>query len=196
MSTPRFNERKATQVAARLLTLAPGRRLPYMSLIKLMYFADREALARWATPITDDCYYSLDHGPILSHVKNLIDEGPILRDGYWTAFISAPANYMVDLIDDPGVEQLSRAELAVIDEIFERYGKLNRWELRDETHKLPEWKDPEGSAIPIRLEEILEATGLSSECAQEVAAEIQSIRKVQELLSQPVAPIRASVSVG
>lgn len=179
-----FKEQKATQVAARFLSLAPGRRLPYMSLIKLMYFADREALARWASPITDDHYYSLDNGPILSGVKELIDEGPSFEDGFWASFISAPANYMVDLIDDPGVSELSKAEIALIDEIFERYGKLNRWQLRDETHKLPEWKDPEGSAIPIRIEDILEATGLSPVDAREAAAEIQSIRKVQALLSQ------------
>lgn len=179
----RFNEKKATQVAARLLTLAPGRRLPYMSLIKLMYFADREALARWASPITDDRYYSLDNGPILSHVKDLIDEGPSLTGGFWASFISAPANYMVDLIDDPGVSELSKAELALIDEIFVKYGKLNRWQLRDETHNLPEWKDPEGSAIPIRIEDILEATGLSAADAREAAAELQSIRNVQAFLS-------------
>jgi uncharacterized phage-associated protein len=179
-----FNEKKATQVAARLLTFAPGRRLPYMSLIKLMYFADREALACRASPITDDLYYSLDKGPILSRVKDLIDEGPSLSEGFWTSFISAPANYMVDLIDDPGVSELSKAELAIIDDVFAKYGKLNRWELINETHKLLEWKDPEGSAIPIRLEDILVATGLGSADAREAAAELQSIREVHAFLSR------------
>jgi uncharacterized phage-associated protein len=179
-----FNEKKATQLAARLLGASPGRRLPYMSLIKLMYFADREALARWASPITDDGYYSLDNGPILSAVKDLIDEGPGCEIGFWTSFISAPANYMVELIDDPGTSELSKAEITLIDEIFARYGSLNRWQLRDESHKLGEWKNPEGSAIPISIEDILEATGLQPAQAREAASEVRSIRKVQALFSR------------
>jgi uncharacterized phage-associated protein len=182
-----FNEKKATQLAARFLALAPGRRLPYMSLIKLMYFADRGAIERWATPITNDQYYSLDNGPILSAVKDLIDEGPsCLEPGFWASFISAPSNYMVDLIDDPGVSELSKAELALIDEVYQKYGKLSRWELRDETHTLKEWKNPEGSAIPISIEDILEATGLSSKDARQAAAELRSVRQVQQLLSRQV----------
>lgn len=179
-----FNEKKATQVAAKLLSMAPGRRLPYMSLIKLMYFADREALASWASPITNDAYYSLDNGPILSAVKDLIDEGPGCYDGFWTAFISAPSNYTVDLIDDPGTSELSKAELALIEAIFAKYGNMNRWQLRDETHKLPEWRNPEGSAFPIYIEDILKATGLAAEEAREAAAELKSIRKVQALFSK------------
>jgi len=60
----KFDERKATQVAARFLAAAGGT-LPYMSLIKLMYFMDREALFQWGAPVTNDTYFSLDHGPIL-----------------------------------------------------------------------------------------------------------------------------------
>lgn len=179
-----FNEKKATQVAARMLTLAAGRRLPYMSLIKLMYFADREAFSQWAAPITYDRYYSLDHGPVLSAVKDLIDEGPSGEGSYWSTFISPPANYMVELIDSPGEDELSKAEITIIDNIFSMYGQLNRWDLVDKTHELPEWKDPKGSALPISVKDILEGVGYSAEEAQEAAAELQSVSTVHAFLSR------------
>lgn len=46
-----------------------------------------------------------------------------------------------------------------MDEIFRQYGQLTRWELVDLTHKLPEWKNPQGSAIPIQYRDILNAGG-------------------------------------
>lgn len=38
---------------------------------------------------------------------------------------------------------------------------MNRWQLVRLTHKLPEWKDPQGSAIPINYRDILKAGGKS-----------------------------------
>jgi len=70
----RFNERKATQVAAQFLRLRGGR-MSYMKLIKLMYLADREALLRWGRPISTDRYVSMDKGPVLSRVLDLATDG-------------------------------------------------------------------------------------------------------------------------
>ena len=49
----RFNERRATEAAARFLKLRGGR-MKYLKLIKLLYFLDREALLRWGRPVTTD----------------------------------------------------------------------------------------------------------------------------------------------
>ena len=46
-----------------------------MKLMKLLYFADPEALIRWGSPITADTFYSMDRGPVLSHVLTLVTEG-------------------------------------------------------------------------------------------------------------------------
>ena len=179
-----FNETKATQVAAQLLRAAPGRRLSYLSLIKLMYLADRTALERWASPITNDKYYSLDYGPVLSNVLNLINLGPRFENGSWSVFISAPTNYMVELVDEPGISELSQAEVDLIDETFASYGKLSKWDLVELTHGLQEWKDPEGSAIPISIEDILEATGMKADEARETAADLKSIRQVHAIFAK------------
>jgi hypothetical protein len=109
MARPPFDERKATQVAARFLAAAPGQRLPCLKLIKLVYFADREALLRWGAPMTNDRYYSLDHGPVLSRVKDLLVEEHPERD-FWSTHISSPSSYVIQLLDEAGNDRLSRAE--------------------------------------------------------------------------------------
>jgi uncharacterized phage-associated protein len=154
---PRFNEKKATQAAARFLLLS-GRKLPYIRLLKLMYFMDREALIRWGEPVTNDRYFSLDRGPILSAVKNLIYDEPEAPT-FWNAHISSPSNYMIELIDEPGNEELSAAEEHLIEEIHNQYGHLDRWQLVKKSHELPEWDDPHGSSNPIEIDDILKAAG-------------------------------------
>jgi hypothetical protein len=49
--------------------------------------------------------------------------------------------------------------MGLLDEIFKAHGRKTRWELVDLTHKLPEWKDPQGGAIPITARDILKAGG-------------------------------------
>ena len=90
----RFNEVKATQAAARILRNRGGR-MSYMKLIKLLYLADREALARWGRNITTDNYVSMPHGPVLSHVLDLITDqpNPFLAETFWARHISEPERY-------------------------------------------------------------------------------------------------------
>jgi uncharacterized phage-associated protein len=107
----RFNEKKATQVAAQLLRLRGGR-MSYMKLIKLMYLADREALLRWGRPISTDRYVSMDKGPVLSRVLDLATDGDDpSRPAIWSEQIGEPVSYAVELKADPGNDELSEAEI-------------------------------------------------------------------------------------
>jgi uncharacterized phage-associated protein len=177
----RFNERKATEAAAFLLRLRGGR-MHYLKLIKLLYLADREALLRWGVPITTDRYVSMDHGPVTSKIYNLIvDEGD---KPFWSEYVSAPADYQVTLLRDAPADQLSRAEESLLQEIFSRYGHLYRWDLVDVVHKLPEWKDPNGSAIPISIRDILQGGGLSPDEADAIVHELDAEGTAQESLRE------------
>ncbi len=66
--------------------------MSYMKLIKLLYLADREALARWGRPITTDSYVSMKHGPVLSEVLNLITD-PLSDQTFWARHISEPEHF-------------------------------------------------------------------------------------------------------
>src|SRR4029077_8119875 len=72
----RFNEAKAAQAAARLLKLRGGR-MSFLKLIKLLYVVDREALLGGGRPVTTDQYVSMDKGPVLSKIYDLITDQPI-----------------------------------------------------------------------------------------------------------------------
>lgn len=181
----RYREDKATQAAARLLSREGGR-MNHMKLIKLLYLAEREAIVRYGRPITFDWYYSLPHGPVLSYTLNNInsENGP-KEEGYWAAVISERRGHQVGLKDrscDPPNDQLSPAEEALLDEIFEKYGHQNQWQLRDFSHTLPEWQDPKGSSLPIHLRDILLAEGFTDDDVAEIEEDLRAEEEAARLL--------------
>jgi uncharacterized phage-associated protein len=169
---PRFQEEKATQAAAHLLRLRGGK-MSYMKLIKLLYLAEREALARFGAPLTFDSYVSMPYGPVLSATLDRINEPEMYRNGYWSQHISPKRQYEVALRNPSAVpnSQLSPAEEALLDEVFARFGKMNRWDLVKYTHTLPEWTDPQGSSLPIAPDDILVSEGYSEKDVAEMRAE-------------------------
>jgi len=179
----RFDEAKATQTAAYFLALRGGQ-MHYIKLIKLMYLADREALLRWGAPITGDRHVSMDNGPVLSKVLSLITDDR--AKPVWSNFISAPlGEYEVRLLKPAPTDRLSRAEESLMREIFDEYGHRNRWDLIDNVmHKLPEWRNPSGSAIPITFREILAAGGESEDEIHAVLKELHSIASDEERIAR------------
>lgn len=164
-----FKERKAAQAAAHLLVRRGGSH-NYMALIKLLYLADRQALIEAGKPITGDRPFSLPHGTVLSRILELINTGEESEINPWFEYISDAQNYEVGLaIETPDSEELSEYELGVLNDIDSKFGHLNQWQLRKLTHKLPEWVDPEGSSIPIRIETILESANKSEQEIKRIA---------------------------
>lgn len=154
-----------------------------MKLIKLLYLADREALARWGRSITTDVYVAMPHGPVLSQVLDLINEEPDPGaddvESAWSRYISEPDHYEVSLKKDevPG-DLLSEAEDGLLDEIFAKYGHLTRWQLRDFVHTLPEWRDPQGGALPITVADILKAQQKSPEEIRAVESDLAELARI------------------
>jgi uncharacterized phage-associated protein len=158
--------------------------MSYMKLLKLLYLTDRESLLRWGRPLSTDVHVSMDHGPVLSQTLDLIYEGPNGEQGvFWARYISAPANYEVTLKEKAPNDELSRAEEKLIASIFEKFGQISRWQIRDYVHTLPEWIDPYGSAIPIHYGSILRAGGKTDEEIEAVLGELRGIQHLQSCLA-------------
>jgi hypothetical protein len=51
---------------------------------------------------------------------------------------------------------------------------MSQWELRDYSHRLPEWRDPRGSSLPIAIQDILLGEGFTQEEASEVVETLQA----------------------
>ena len=155
-----FRQEKTTQAAARLLSLRGGR-MSYMKLLKLLYLADRKAFVELGRPITYDRYVSMPQGPVLSQTYNLmVAEDPPSEGSYWRRFISEPSHYEVSLMQTAPNGELSPAQERILDGVFEEFGKMGRWELVEFMHRLPEWKDPHGSSVPMSVHEVLRGAGL------------------------------------
>ncbi len=171
-----YQEEKATEAAARLLHKRGGK-MSHMKLIKLLYLVDREAYVRWGRPITYDSYVSMPHGPVLSFTLDRINEPEYSEGAYWHEHIAPKENHEVRLTGRaiPN-EHLSPAEEALIDEVFAKYGRMNRWELRDFTHTLPEWEDPKGSSRLIDPADILRNSGYSDEQIRDIENDLEETR--------------------
>ena len=179
----RFNEVKATQTASRLLRLRGGK-MSYLKLIKLLYIVDREALIRWGRTVTTDRHVSMPKGPVVSQIYELItgDEPPG-GETFWRRHISAPKQFEIELDHDPGDDELSGAEEALIAEVFDEHGHKGRWELVRFTHDLPEWQDPCGSSLPISYRDILRAARKTEAEIAAVESEIESLAVTEALVA-------------
>ncbi len=111
----------------------------------------------------------MPHGPVNSATLNLINDEPDpTAPSYWHQFISERREYDVHLRTSPGTSALSAFEVAIIDQVFAEFGHMGKYALRDLTHTLPEWCNPEGSSLPIHIHEILEHEGFSEDDAREI----------------------------
>ena len=181
-----FNEAKTTQAAARLLNDA-GVPMNFMVLMKMLYLADRAALMKHGRSITNDTYYAMFLGPVLSTTHDLAtEEQPPEEEHFWPRFISSRENYKVGLLDDPGEGELSDAELKILDAIFEKFKNylndpfgLPKW-MHD---NLPEVKEvPRGERIDLPMLEVLQGTKKSEEEIATLIDELEMLDKVDAIV--------------
>jgi uncharacterized phage-associated protein len=181
----RFNQKKAAHAACVFLALRGGR-MSYLKLIKLLYLLDRTALQRWDRPVTGDRYVSMKLGPVLSNVRDLIVwEQPREQQDLWHRLIRNSDNFEVELAESKvEPDSLSQREIALAEEIFKKFGQMDRWQLAEYTHTLPEWKEPENesSGCPLEYEEILTALGRRPEEVAEICREIRDLNEDASLL--------------
>jgi len=181
-----FNQRKVAQMAAFLLDRGKGR-MNYLKLMKLLYLGDRESLKRHGEPISGDRYVSMDHGPVLSQTLNLINGAVEFEEQGWDYWIADKADYVVSLrrkISRDALDELSKAELEILEAVYAKFGKWDQWKLRDYTHRYcAEWQDPEGSSIPIDIVDIFKALGRKPAEAKKLAGRIEHDRRIDRLFA-------------
>lgn len=111
---------------------------------------------------------SMPHGPVLSttldHMNGMLAS---CEDG-WDSWIADRQGHFLALRDPQRVRseedllELSDADVEVLADVWNRFGALDQWALRDWTHEhCPEWTDPEGSSVPISHEKLLAALHFS-----------------------------------
>ena len=170
-----FDERKAAQTAAFFLLKATqrGANITILKLMKLMYLAERSSYKEYGEPIIGDALVSMPNGPVLSKTLDLINFGAQENlDGGWDSLIADRSGR--DMILKPtatiksenDLKELSESDIEILQSIWDDFGNKSAFWLRDYTHdanNCPEWEDPDGSSVPIKLENLLGIIGFSDE---------------------------------
>jgi len=160
-----FDAKKAAHMSAYLLFQAGGT-MSHMKLIKLLYLAERESLRRCGWFMSNDVLVSLPHGPILSNTLYLIN-GDIDNSETWNQLISDKTDHTISLKRDIQLEELdelSIADVEVLEDTWQKFGNKDQWELRDYTHdpkNCPEWENPGKGSKPISLKTLLASVDFS-----------------------------------
>ena len=173
---------KVAQMAACLIILA-GEALDKLRLLKLLYLAERESLARFGYPIANDEIRSMKRGLVMMGTLKLMsrDMDPVCH-----RYIMRGPSRMYSVvagITEAELDSLSEYDLQVLNDVWAKYQALTGAELADNVHHaLPEWTDPgDRSDVPVSYAEILEGLGRNRDEAADLAADIDYFRETDQL---------------
>jgi len=117
--------------------------------MKLFYFLDFMHLKKYGTPVTYDTYVKLEHGPIPSFIKNLVDtatddiDSSMLAD---TIHIERPEGTdMYRVLPNRRFTEADRGyfsenELEILEQVCKRFGNKNTKYIEDASHAESSWK--------------------------------------------------------
>ena len=177
----RFQEDKAVDAATHLLRRHGGS-ITRLVLIKLLYFAEREAASRHNRPICGGHYVSMDQGPVLSEVYNLIKGEQLSQE--WAARIASSGRDVI-LVKDFQPSAVSEAELDVLDAVYGEWGSRTVGDILNHAHhNLPEWQHPSGSSLPIEPTAFLKAIGKTDQEICEIAEEVREENYFHQLFTE------------
>jgi uncharacterized phage-associated protein len=138
-----------------------------------------------------DRLVSMPHGPVLSiaynHMSGELESVP----GGWDSWIADRAEHNLDLRDRAALKlheddllELSDADLAVLSDIWQRFGQMSASGLRNWTHdNCPEWKDPEGSMIPMTPQDLFAALKFTPARKHDALARLQAESEVNAVFA-------------
>ncbi len=182
-----FTGEKIAQMAA-FFTSQAGGEIDILKLMKLLYLADRESFNRYGAPISYDRMVSMDHGPVLSRAYDLVKGCVGGPDGeQWDSWISDRANHRVSLIREAArnnLDHLSDADIEILESIWAQFGAMDKWEIVEYTHEhLGEWRNPNGSSLPINGFDLLRELGKSEEESAAIAEDIREQREIHAAIA-------------
>jgi uncharacterized phage-associated protein len=178
----KFNLEKAVEAAATLLKL-DCKPMGHLALMKMLYISDRVALDELEQAICGGHYVSMRFGPVLSEAYDLIKYKSVKDLYLWKKYISPRNGHFVKLLADPGNENLCEAEEDILRTVYSTHGHLDRFKVANWTHQFAEWKNPHGSSLPIRVEDILRNLGKSEKEILEIQHEVEREAHFDQLLN-------------
>lgn len=180
-----FKPNKTKQMIGYFIKKSDGE-INYTKLLKLLYISDRISLDKRGFPMTYDSYFSMKNGPVLSNTYNQIKDTKTNGSGSceWRSNLhrSEKNQYYVTWTGDYEYELLSKADLNIMKDVWEEFGKYDVWKLIEHVHTFQEWEHPGTSSRPIPYQKLLTTLGYDEDEAQEIAEEISNEKSIKEFL--------------
>jgi uncharacterized phage-associated protein len=134
--------RKATQ-ALNFMARQSGGRINKLKALKLVFFADRYHLRKFGRPVSECAYYAMTHGPVASEAKHLAEDDdslPAPARSYARKFLEKKSNHEYASVADVDKAVFSESDMEALTFAWENFGYLSQFQIRDLTHRYPEWK--------------------------------------------------------
>lgn len=174
-----FKTEKAGQVA-RFFISQSGGRIDKLKLVKLLYLAERENMARYDEPMIYDELYSLPHGPVCSAALNGLD-GALAGSTNWDCITTYGRQDVHSArVSRDDLDELSNADVRVLEQVWLSFGHMTASQIRNWTHNpanCPEYTEVEASRLPIRHEDVLKALGKQN--AESLADQVSEYRRLE-----------------
>ena len=158
--------------------------LNYTKLIKLLYLADKESLIGLLQTITGDTYVSMDNGPVLSKLYDLImgKHRVDAMQNLWNSRFIRDGYNLIAATDRIPQSELSAFEMKILDQVYYKFENYSFSQMIDYVHSnCPEWKNPEGSSIPIAPQEILKSIGRTHDEIEWILAETEAFKDEEQV---------------
>lgn len=146
----RISLQKLKAILTYFCTYTNPRFLGKVKLMKLFYFLDFLYVKNYGVPVTHDCYVNLEHGPIPSTIKNLVDsvendiDNAMLADTIKINSLEDEKIHRVESLrkfNERDKGYLSENELKTLKKICLRFGESNMRDIERVAHEEAPWKE-------------------------------------------------------
>ena len=140
-------------------------RKDFHKIFKIIYFADRQHLADWGSPITGDTYIAMEAGPVPSRLYDMLkivrgDSYMPDNEGLGKYFQIEGWMYVKPLLD-ADLNKLSPNEQEALQEAINKYAALSYDEIKEKSHDVA-WRST-ARDFSIKWEDIAREAGLNGE---------------------------------
>lgn len=113
MDIKEYNTQKIKEVILYILQKTGS--ISYYMLMKLLYIAEREHLAKWGNMITASEFYAYKHGPVPTRIYYAICNEKSEKDNFLSDIIDTIGDYDVKALRSPNMDYLSKSDIESLD---------------------------------------------------------------------------------
>jgi len=144
--TYRTNVIKAIEAIVWLATNKPN--IDQYHVAKVLYYAEKDHLNKYARPIIGDTYIAMDYGQVPSKVRNLIKKDSWLNPNYLEILescidVSRDKYKNLTALRKPNLDYFSETDIECLELSLKKYGDLSFDELYKLSHEEKTWIETE-----------------------------------------------------